>query len=267
MKAQAARPPRNGDVQIMIPIYNEGANVRTVYSALVEAAPSFANLKFVYDLDDDTSLPYLDEIAAADPRVCAEKNQYGRGVVHALRWGFAHARCGPLIVVMGDNSDDLSVIPRMVDLWRVGATVVSASRYMPGGVQQGGPLLKRTLSRLAGRSLGWCGFPTCDPTNNFKLYDGDWIRRQTIQSTGGFEVALELCYKAFREGATIVEVPTVWRDRTDGESRFRLFAWLGHYLRWYVRALGAVILRRCESLLGRKHRPATIRDNQAESRS
>jgi hypothetical protein len=35
----------------------------------------------------------------------------------------------------------------------------------------------------------------------------------------------------------VAEVPTTWRDRTVGQSRFRLAAWLSHYLRWYCRAL------------------------------
>ena len=59
----------------------------------------------------------------------------------------------------------------MVELARGGADVVSASRYMRGGHQVGGPLLKRLMSRTAGLTLHWFGgVATHDPTNNFKLY-------------------------------------------------------------------------------------------------
>jgi hypothetical protein len=34
----------------------------------------------------------------------------------------------------------------------------------------------------------------------------------------------------------VKEVPTTWHDRTTGQSRFRLFAWMPHYLRWYLKA-------------------------------
>jgi hypothetical protein len=52
-----------------------------------------------------------------------------------------------------------------------------------------------------------------------------------------FAIALELTLKAHWRGWRLAEVPTTWRDRTAGESRFRLWAWLPHYLRWYLQAL------------------------------
>ncbi len=227
--------------QLVCPVYNEGENVRTLYRQLVSDRVSFDSLKFVYDFDQDTSLPVIAELAAEDSRIVAEKNDYGRGVLNALRWAFAQATSGPVIVVMGDNSDKLSLIPEMVALWQAGAIVVCPSRYMPGGKQYGGGIIKSNLSRLAGRSLKLAGFPTADPTNNFKLYDGAWLSSQRIESTGGFEIALELSYKAFIQGRRIVELPTVWRDRTLGESNFCFRKWLPLYLKWYLRALGAAV--------------------------
>lgn len=87
------------------------------------------------------------------------------------------------------------------------------------------------------------GFPTADATNNFKLYDGTWLREQSVDSLGGFEVAIELTYKAFRERKTIVELPTVWTDRTAGESKFQILKWLPQYLKWYFKCLGVLVLR------------------------
>ena len=231
-------------VQLVVPIYNEGENVQILYRRLAEDGVTFDSLKYVYDFDGDTSLPYIAELAREDSRVRAEKNCFGRGVVNALRWGFAHATPGPVIVVMGDNSDKLSIIPQMIALWQKGAVVVSPSRYMPGGMQHGGPPLKTFLSRTAGRFLKAWGFPTADATNNFKLYDGAWLAAQTIESVGGFEVALELCYKAYRDERKIAELPTEWWDRTMGESRFKLWSWIPRYLRWYLRALLEVAKRK-----------------------
>ena len=228
-------------LQLVVPVHNEGDNVRALHDALVAAEVPFTSLKFVYDFDGDTTLPVIADLQAADARLVASKNEYGRGVLNALRWGFSHAGAGPVVVVMGDNSDRLDIIPEMVRLWRAGATVVSPSRYMRGGEQHGGGFVKSGLSRLAGVSLKLLGFPTADPTNNFKLYDGAWLRAQRIESVGGFEVALELTVKAFEQGCSIVELPTVWRDRTFGQSNFRLFKWLPHYLSWYFRAIRALL--------------------------
>ena len=231
-------------VQILCPIYNEGENVKVLYQSLSESGACFDRLQFIYDIDTDTSLPYIEEIQNEDSRVVALKNEYGPGVVRALSYGFAQCKPGPVLVVMGDNSDKLSIIPEMVELWRNGAAIVSPSRYMPGGKQHGGPPLKGFLSQVAGRFLYLCGFPTSDVTNNFKLYDGKWLAEQTIESTGGFEIALELCYKAYRAGKIIEQLPTEWWDRTEGESRFKLWAWIPRYLRWYFPTLGLTCRRK-----------------------
>ena len=57
-----------------------------------------------------------------------------------------------------------------------------------------------------------------------------------IESKGGFELSLEITVKAFLAGYTITETPSTWRDRTAGTSRFRLWKWLPHYLKWYFMA-------------------------------
>lgn len=225
-------------------MYNEGENVRALYHSLMAEHTSFQSVSFVYDLDEDTTLPVIADLRKSDQRLRALKNEFGRGVVNALRFAFSRVEPGPVAVVMGDNSDKLSILPEMLSLWRSGATIVSPSRYMKGGVQHGGGVLKKTLSRTAGTSLRLLGFPTADPTNNFKLYDGVWLREQKIESTGGFEIALELCYKAYVQGRRIVELPTEWFDRTMGESRFNMRKWIPLYLRWYFRCLGAIFRQR-----------------------
>jgi hypothetical protein len=241
-RADRAREPlsERAEIQLLVPIHHEGENVAILHRRLAEERVGYDSLTFVYDEDGDVSLPFVETIRRSDPRVRAEKNQLGPGVLRALRFGFSRCRPGPVVVVMGDNSDKLSLVPAMVRLWREGAVVVTPSRYMPGGRQHGGGWLKSRLSRWAGRSLRLAGFPTSDPTNNFKLYDGEWLRRQRIESDGGFEVALELCYKAFVQGERIAELPTEWWDRARGKSRFRLAAWLPRYLRWYLRSLVAL---------------------------
>jgi hypothetical protein len=132
----------------------------------------------------------------------------------------------------------LVAVPPMLQRIHEGYDVVCGSRYMAGGRQSQGPLLKRTLSRLAGVSLYYlAGLPTHDVTNSFKLYRKELLDRLTIESAGGFEVGMEIVVKAFAEGAKIAEVPSVWADRTAGSSRFRLWKWLPNYLRWYWFAL------------------------------
>ena len=229
---------KRSTLHIVIPVYNEKDNIAGVYQLIKKHIPSEHRIYVVYDFDEDNTVPVVKGLQTLDSNLQLVKNRYGRGVLNAIKTGFDSAPSGPCLVVMGDISDDLSIVPMMLEHYERGFKVVSASRYMPGGRQIGGPILKRTLSRLAGVSLHYLtGIPTHDVTNNFKLYDKSLLDSVTIQSKGGFEIAMELTVKAFKKGYAICEVPATWRDRTAGESRFKLWRWAPHYLRWYLYAL------------------------------
>jgi dolichol-phosphate mannosyltransferase len=109
---------------------------------------------------------------------------------------------------------------------------------MKDGKQIGEPWFKKLLSRTAGMSLYYlAGIPTHDVTNSFKMYTKRVLNDFTIESNGGFELKMEIVIKAHLKGYKITEVPSIWRDRSAGESRFKLWQWLPKYLRWYRLAL------------------------------
>ena len=233
-------PPADPELRlsIVLPVYNEGANIEWVLRGIdekVKARPR--EILVVYDFEEDDTLPAVRVLQEQIPDLRLHRNDRGRGVLNALRSGFAAAAAPNVLVMMADGSDEPEVVDSMLGLAAQGADLVAGSRYMPGGGQEGGPLLKRTLSRLAGLSLHWlAGVPIHDPTSNFKLYSRRLLDRVTIESEAGFELALELTVKAYLMGMKLAEVPTTWHDRTAGESRFRLWKWLPHYLRWYFKA-------------------------------
>ncbi len=223
------------EVDFVMPVYNEGANVGRALEEIYRLVPIEKRVLVVYDFDEDDTVPVVRELAPKYPGVELVKNTRGRGALAAMRTGLDAATAETVIVTMADLSDDIAIVPRMVELIRdEGCDVVCASRYMRGGRQIGGPLFKKTLSRFAGLSLHWLtGIPTHDATNSFRAYRLSAIRRIEIESQGGFELAIELTVKAYAAGMTIAEVPSTWRDRSAGESRFKLMKWLPHYLRWY----------------------------------
>lgn len=225
------------ELNLIVPVYNEAANFPNLVREVERSVPRPFVLNIVYDFDADTTVPVAREHMTTRPWLTLVKNRY-KGVVGALRTGFEHVGRGPALVVMADLSDDLAGIPQMMDLYRAGARIVCPSRYCPGGQQIGGPWLKKTMSRAAGISLNTIvRFPTRDATNNFRLYDAALVNQLRIESEGGFELALELTAKAFRHGVKIGEVPTTWRDRVAGESRFNMRKWLPKYAYWYGYAL------------------------------
>ena len=222
------------ELAVILPVYNEGEAVEPVLRALMADVRTPHELVVVYDFDGDTTVPVLARLADDIPGLRALRNDLGRGVLNAMKAGIAGSSAPYVLISMADGSDEPHVVDSMVALARDGADVVSASRYMRGGHQVGGPPLKRLMSRTAGLTLHWfAGVPTHDPTNNFKLYSRGFLESVTIESTAGFELALELTVKATLAGRRVAEVPTTWRDRTAGQSNFKLRKWLPHYLHWY----------------------------------
>jgi len=222
------------ELSIVLPVYNEGEAVEPVLRALTAGIQASHELVVVYDFDGDTTVPVLARLTAEIPGPRGLRNDLGRGVLNAMKAGIAGTNAPYVLISMADGSDEPHVVDPMVALALEGADVVSASRYMRGGHQVGGPPLKRLMSRTAGLTLHWfAGVPTHDPTNNFKLYSRRYLDTVTIESTAGFELALELTVKATIAGRRIAEVPTTWRDRTAGQSNFKLRKWLPHYLHWY----------------------------------
>ena len=226
-------------VSIVIPVYNEGDNIRATLAALDAKVSVPARILLVYDTPEDTTLPAA-EALTGQTRVPFElvRNRYGRGALNAIKTGLEAAEDELVVVTMADLCDPPEVINVMVEAAeRCRADIVCASRYMKGGKQYGGPKLKGFLSRTAGLLLCWITrLPTHDPTNSFKLYRKSFLETVTIESTGGFELGIELVVKARAMGRTIVEVPTVWRDRVAGKSNFKLWKWLPNYLHWFFYA-------------------------------
>ena len=229
-------PPsdQRSELAIVLPVFNEGEVVAPVLKALTASVSTPHTLVVVYDFDEDTTVPVIARLQSDIPGLRGVRNDFGRGVLNAMKAGIAATTEPYVLISMADGSDEPAVVDPMVALARNGADVVAASRYMPGGRQLGGPLLKRLMSRTAGLTLHWfAGVPTHDPTNNFKLYSRRFLDSVTIESRAGFELALELTVKATLLQRPVAEVPTTWRDRTAGQSNFKLRKWLPHYLHWY----------------------------------
>lgn len=224
-------------VSIVIPVYNEGDTVVPVFERIIDSVTLPFEVLVVFDDEADTTVPVVE--AFGDPRIRGVLNTLGRGPARAIKTGMQQATGDVVVVTMADGSDDIALVDSMARLVERGCAVVAASRYMSGGAQVGGPFLKSSMSRGAGLLLHWLGrVGTHDATNSFKAYSRAFIEEVGVDSDGGFEIGIELVAKARRLRRPVAELPTIWLDRTAGESRFQLRAWLPRYLYWFRFAFG-----------------------------
>ncbi|HUZ51732.1 MAG TPA: glycosyltransferase family 2 protein [Streptosporangiaceae bacterium] len=226
-------------ISVVIPARNEAARIGRALSRIFASVRSSCEVIVVVDSEEDPTWQEVQAWAAAEPRLRCLVGEYGPGPANAIRFGIDQARAGVAVVTMADNSDDPRQIEQLAALVERGAAVAAASRYSKGGSQIGGPIGKSLLSRLAGRSLQLLARAgTRDATNSFKAYSTSFIREVGIDSRQGFAIGIELTAKARRVRRDVAEIPTIWLDREEGESGFRVLAWMPAYLRWYLFCFG-----------------------------
>jgi glycosyltransferase involved in cell wall biosynthesis len=226
-------------VSVVVPAYNEGEHVLSVLDRLFESVRLPCEVLVVVDSADDTTVPVAEEYARKESRLKCLVNTYGQGPANAIRFGIDAATAPVVVVTMADGCDDARQIDELVRLVERGVAVAAASRYMPGGQQVGGPVIKGTLSRLAGRSLRTLAHVgTRDATNSFKAYSTEFVKEVGIDSRDGFEIGIELTAKAKRLRLPVAEIPTIWLDRQAGMSNFKVAKWVPSYVRWYRFAFG-----------------------------
>lgn len=229
-------------ISIVSPVFKEDKNIIFLLDEVRKKVKHEFEILLVYDFEEDPTCPVVKEYVKNNNTnnifLIRNDSGNGRGVINAIKTGFARAKHQAILVLMADLSDDVSQIDEMVDLLEKGADIVCGSRYMKGGQKIGGPKFKTFLSRAAGLTLHYLfRVPTMDATNAFKLYRKKVLEDIQIESTGGFEYSLEIVLKAFRKGYKIVEIPTCWRDRTAGKSNFKLWKWLPKYAKTYLQVL------------------------------
>jgi dolichol-phosphate mannosyltransferase len=226
-------------VSIIIPAYHEGKHIVPVLDRLFESVRLSCEVLVVVDDESDPTVPVLRDYAEAEPRLRCLVNTYGPGPANAIRFGMAAAVAKVAVVTMADGCDDSRQIDDLARLVERGVAVAAASRYMAGGQQVGGPMLKGLLSRTAGRSLRmFARLGTRDATNSFKAYSTSFVREVGIDSRDGFEIGIELTAKAKRLRLPVAEIPTIWLDRPTGVSNFKVAEWIPKYLHWYWYAFG-----------------------------
>lgn len=236
----------DSQIDIVIPVYNEGANILATLGALAREVKTPTRVLICYDLDEDDTLPAVrnnpDVYAGID--VAFIRNRV-RGAHGAVMAGFAASTAPIVVAYPADDDFNAGIIDRMAALINDGCDVVCASRFLPGGTMQGAPWLKDILVRTAAFTLNYfAALPTKDPTSGFRMFSRRVIEQIEIESDAGFCYSIEMLVKAHRLGWRIGEVPAVWYERQHGTSRFRVMKWLPAYLRWFRYAFATTYLRR-----------------------
>jgi dolichol-phosphate mannosyltransferase len=231
-------------LDIVIPVYNEGANIRSVLESFRRELRFPYRVLICYDFDGDTTLAALEPLSKEEYHFELVKND-GRGVLDAIRAGLRQTTAPFVLTYPADDDYNAGRIGGMIEKAEAGHDIVCGSRFMRGGCMEDCPLLKEFLVRTAAYFMYYIArVPSHDSTNGLRLFSRRVIDQIPIESQVGFAFSIELLVKCHRLGWPIGEVPFSWHERTAGKSRFRTLHWIPAYLQWLKYSLATTWLRR-----------------------
>jgi dolichol-phosphate mannosyltransferase len=234
----------NKNIDIVIPVFNEGKNIVQVLNAFNQQVITPIRVLLCYDFESDSTLQAIKSFSSSRFDVVPIKNK-GKYAHGAVITGFDYSDASAVISYMADDDYNAGIIDTMVDKFYQGNDVVCASRFIQGGKMVGCRWQKAIPVRLVAFSLKHiANLPTHDPTNAFRLFSRRLLQRVKIESSQGFSYSLELTVKCHRLGWRIDEVPALWYERSEGTSRFKVFDWALAYLHWYFYAYATTYLKR-----------------------
>jgi len=232
---------------VVVPTYQESENIVRFLGAVRSAVPT-AYILVVDDDSPDGTGKLADGAAAELGNIVVMHRVDKKGLGSAYRDGFAHVLAGEVLdgacdVVVSmdcDFSHDPAAIPALLASAQAGADLVLGSRYCEGGRVENWGRVRRLISSsgcLYARTL--LGVRVRDLTGGFKCF-----RREVLQAipleqvrSNGYAFQVEMSFRAWKKGFRLVELPIVFVDRVEGQSKMnqrivREAVWMVWWLRF-----------------------------------
>jgi dolichol-phosphate mannosyltransferase len=228
---------------VIIPTYNERDNIARLLDQVL-ARDDRLDVLVVDDGSPDGTGAIVDGIKATNPRVDVihRATKLGLGTAYIAGFKWALARDYALVFEMdADFSHDPAHLPQFLEAID-GADLVLGSRYRNGRVTVvNWPIGRLMLSYAANvYARVVTGLKLFDSTGGFKCF-----RRKVLEAleldavrSSGYAFQIEMNFRAWKKGFRIVEIPIVFVDRTEGESKMskkimREAVWMVWRLRWW----------------------------------
>jgi dolichol-phosphate mannosyltransferase len=208
---------------VVVPTYNEAMNLPLIVPQILAQSPRIEVL-VVDDNSPDGTGQMADEMAAAEPRIHVlhrpGKGGLGKAYLAGFRW--ALDRDYEFIFEMdADFSHDPRFLTVFLDAAK-DADLVIGSRYKTGVNVINWPISRLLLSIGANQyAQVVTGLPIVDSTGGFKCF-----RRRVLEAiefervrSNGYSFQIEMTFRAWKKGFRLVEIPIVFTDRVEGQSK------------------------------------------------
>ena len=210
---------------VIIPTYNEIENISKMLDTVMNLNEGFDVLIVDDGSPDGTAQVVREKMDAFGGRIHLEERRgklgLGTAYIHGFKW--ALARGYEYIFEMDcDFSHDPNDLARLKKACEEGADLSIGSRYVKGVNVVNWPMSRVLLSYFASVYVRFITrMPIQDATAGFKCY-----KRATLEGINfdkihfvGYAFQIEMKFKVWQRKMSIVEVPVIFTDRTEGQSK------------------------------------------------
>lgn len=212
---------------IIIPTYNEAKNIVATLTAVSTAAPA-ADILVVDDSSPDGTAQLVKNFSAAQKNPAQislllrpQKNGLGAAYIAALKKIKAQNIYEQIITLDADGSHDANLLPQFFAALQKNNLVIG-SRYVPGGQISNWNFWRRQMSRIG----NWyarlvTGLPIKDQTSGFVGFRSALLQKIDLEklSAVGYFYQVEFKFRCIQAGANFLEIPIIFKDRAQGESK------------------------------------------------
>ena len=222
---------------LIIPVYNE-KNIIKLIDYIFINSKNFINIYICYDNENDITINFIKNSNYNNSSKIILLKNIHKGPCEAIKTGIYLSKADALIVYPADDFNNGLLLDKMYELFLEGYDIVCPSRFIKGGLIKNCPLIKYIIVKIISFSLyHFSNIKIKDPTNGFRLFSRKLINKHPIKSKLGFAYSLELLVKASKNRYRVTELPSIWIEREDRKSNFKILKWAKDYLKWYFLAI------------------------------
>lgn len=208
---------------VIIPTYNEIDNIEKMLSTLTSLYPELSIL-IIEDGSPDGTADVVKRFMKENSKIniIERTGKLGLGTAYIAGFRWALERDYEFIFEMDcDFSHDPADIPNLLEAAQTNDLAIG-SRYIDGIRIINWPMHRLLLSYFAGvytRII--TGLQVLDATGGFKCFTRNALKSLNLDKvfSNGYSFQIELNFKIWSKGLKVKEVPIVFTERRDGQSK------------------------------------------------
>ena len=225
------------DSLVIIPTYNEKENIEKIVRKVFSLS-YFFELLIIDDGSPDGTAEIVKKLQLEYPALHLEERKgklgLGTAYIHGFKWALERQQYEYIFEMDADFSHNPNDLIKLRQACLAGADVAIGSRYVKGVNVVNWPMSRVLMSYFASMYVRLITrIDIQDATAGFKCYTRKVLHKIPFEKIRfvGYAFQIEMKFTAIKYGFKVVEVPIIFTDRTEGESKMstRIFreAFLG----------------------------------------